>query len=120
MEKFKKNNDQFEKYLEDSLSSAEKKAVEDQLISDIDYAKEFEHYKLLIDGIKHSGRKNFRERISEWDQEMNEEGRGKVTEIRTFSRYYIAASIAFFLVVSSVLYFKSANVRLLKLLNWFL
>lgn len=105
MEKFKKNNDQFEKYQEDSLSSDEKKAVEDLLISDIEYAKEFEQYKLLIDGIKHSGRKNFRERISEWDQEMNEEGHEKVTNIRSFSRYYIAASIAFFLVVSFVLYF---------------
>lgn len=105
MEKFNKKYEQFEDYLNGTLSKEEQKKVEDLLQEDKDFAGDLENFKLLIDGIKYSGRNNLREKVLEWDEEIADIEERDSGKVRKLKWYYLAASIAFFLIVSSVIIF---------------
>ena len=95
-----------EQFLEGSLDKEKKRMMEDKISQDEDYAKDFEQYKLLIDGIKYSGRKKLLTKIKKWDLDFSDdfESESKHLVRIPFRWYYAAASIAFFIIAGFLIY----------------
>jgi hypothetical protein len=99
------NIDLIEQFLNGELDDDEKASVEKTIRDDADFAREVEMQKLLMDGIRYSGRKKFREKLKTWDEELLQEGdSGEVTpRSRTLRWYYVAASLSVIVIAAGIL-----------------
>ena len=98
--------DQFEQYLDGELDEAGKSEIESAIAKDKEFAKILEDHKLLLDGIKYSGRKNLKTKLEEWDTEISSPSDQENTrsKVRNISWYYVAASVALFAVSITVIF----------------
>ena len=95
-----------EQYLEGSLDSETRRMVDAKISTDKDYAGDIEQYKLLMDGIRYTGRKNFHSKLKKWDAELSDDidvVKEKTLQMQ-FKWYYAAAAITFFMVASFLIY----------------
>ena len=106
MKKFKDKIDLFEQYLEGTLEDERVEDFEESLDKNEDFKKEFISYRSLFDGIRYSARRELKTQMDEWDEEMSSshELNKPDKKERSIGWYYIAASIAFFIVVGTVLF----------------
>ena len=105
----KENYDEIElieQYLEGALEIEQKKLIEEKISNDKNYKVDVEQYKLLIDGIRYSGRKKLHTKLKKWDVELSDDTdvtNNKIS-IMHFKWYYAAASIAIFMVAGFLIY----------------
>ena len=95
-----------EQYLEGSLDVENRRLVEKKMSNDKNYSRDIEQYRLLIDGIKYSGRNEILAKLKKWDMELPEniEDFNDKSSHRRFIWYYAAASIAIFVVAGILIY----------------
>lgn len=106
MKKYQGSIEEIEHYLQGMLNEEGQVKFEESIANDKDLAEKVETYKLLIDGIKYSSRKDLKEKLDTWDQDLPShlEGHETVTNRRRISWYYIAATISFFVIASALVY----------------
>ncbi len=106
MNAHKSNHAIMEDYVMGKLSSQELSNFEQQLQNDPDLKQSLEDYKLLVAGIKYSGRHQLLNKLKAIEEEFSEKS-NKTKTVRLIPRrfYYIAASLAIIL-VSLILIFR--------------
>ena len=106
MSKDQHKEEKIERYLDGLLSDEETKAMKESISTDKQLALSVEEQKVLLDGIKFSGRNKLKARFDEWDSTIAApESETQVTHRKLrIPRLAIAASITLMIVSSVVVY----------------
>ena len=103
--------DQYERYLDGELDETSRSEMEEAMANDKALAELLEGHKLMLEGIRFTGRKALKEKMTEWDASMTEisdqvESEPKVRKLRW---YYAAASVAIFALTFTFVYQYNVN-----------
>lgn len=106
MSKNEKNIELLDQFINGQLDTTERNEVSKRLEQDLEFAKELDQLKLMVDCIRISGRKKLLDEIKHWDEDLPDviEEPDKVKKLAVFRWYYAAASIVLFMVAGFLIY----------------
>ncbi|MEM9341200.1 MAG: hypothetical protein AAGA66_20890 [Bacteroidota bacterium] len=94
-----------EAYFSDELDAEELTSFEARLKTDLRFAQEVESYQLIIEEIKHEAEeKAMKAKLSEWDQELDQESSTRTVSMR-FASWKVAAVFVPFMAIAGLTYY---------------
>ncbi len=95
-----------DQFINGQLDATKRNEVSKRLEQDLEFARELNQLKLMVDCVRISGRKRLLDEIKQWDEDIEDdiEEPEKIRNLGVFRWYYAAASVVVFMVAGFLIY----------------